>query len=81
MFVGNVHARNGHVESRCSGKLLMINVGISVLDGGHSSAVEIQGGFTNTATEITMNSIGSVRKIPLPMTSGDDWGWFHDVDS
>ncbi len=44
MIVGHTTRRDGRVLSRCGGRLLVIDTGISAAYGGHLAAVELLGG-------------------------------------
>ncbi|KAI7881013.1 Metallo-dependent phosphatase, partial [Lichtheimia hyalospora FSU 10163] len=43
MVMGHTVQRDGHIRTRCGGKAILIDIGISYVYGGHPGALEIQG--------------------------------------
>ncbi len=71
MVVGHTTRRDGQVEARCGGALLVIDVGISDHYGGHLGAIELRGGSDAWAVSGAMTDppsvpVGAPRDLPDP---------------
>lgn len=63
MVVGHTTRRDGHIEPRCGGKLLVIDIGISDAYGGHLGLVEIREGADAW-------SVSAAERADLPDPAG-----------
>ncbi|KAI7870949.1 Metallo-dependent phosphatase-like protein [Spinellus fusiger] len=62
MVVGHTVQRNGRIHTRCQGKVILIDIGISFVYGGHRGALEIIGDQVTALYENSIEVLSPVKE-------------------
>ncbi|KAG1457906.1 hypothetical protein G6F56_006512 [Rhizopus delemar] len=74
MVVGHTVQHDGHIHTRCGGKVVLIDVGISTVYGGNEAALEIKGNQVTALYGTRRESLES----PPPYVPKHDTNNHHD---